>query len=90
MPRYHFHVRRDLVTILDQQGVELDELVEAIKEAARRALEIEAHEKLLGLPPSRGTILVYDEFETTILEVPFGDRRHQPLVRNRFRVGVAL
>jgi hypothetical protein len=34
MPRYYFHVRRDQITILDQEGIELAETVDAEVEAA--------------------------------------------------------
>jgi len=74
MPRYFFHVRRGQVTVLDQEGVELADLDEAVQEAARRALQIMAREALISLPPSKGMIVVDDEEFCTLLELPF-DRR---------------
>jgi transcription elongation GreA/GreB family factor len=70
MPRYYFHVRRGQVTVLDQEGREFADLVEAAKEAARRALQIEAIGTLKDVE-NNGAIIVDDEF-STVLEVPFG------------------
>ena len=70
MPRYYFHVRRGRVTVLDQFGVDLTDLVEAAKEAARRALQIEAIGAVKDIENS-GAIIVEDDY-CTILEVPFG------------------
>ena len=33
MPRYYFHVRRGQITILDNEGIELDDTVEAAQRA---------------------------------------------------------
>jgi hypothetical protein len=70
MPRYYFHVRRGQMTVLDQVGSELPDLVEAAKEAARRSLQIEAIGSLKDIE-NNGVIIVDDEF-STVLEVPFG------------------
>ena len=51
MARYFFHVRRGQITILDQDGVELVDLREAIKEAARRVVLIEASEAAKHMTP---------------------------------------
>ena len=40
MPRYFFHFKRGQVTLLDQEGVELADIEQAVKEAARRAQAI--------------------------------------------------
>jgi hypothetical protein len=37
MPRYYFHVRRGQLTVLDHQGLELADSVDAEAEAADRA-----------------------------------------------------
>ena len=76
MPRYYFHVRRGQVTILDQEGIELADIEEAAKEAARRGRVISARESLKGVRPAAGTIIVDDEFRTILelpLEGPSGD-----------------
>ena len=39
MPRYFLHVKRGQVTVLDQEGIELDNDAQAEEEAARRAQE---------------------------------------------------
>jgi len=65
MARYYFHVRRGRVSILDHEGVELADLVEAAKEAARRALEVQ-----MEFP--HGAIVVDDD-HCTVLELPFED-----------------
>jgi|RhiMethySRZTD1v2_1073278.scaffolds.fasta_scaffold1146847_2 hypothetical protein len=70
MPRYYFHVRRGRVTILDNVGSKLSDGVEAAKEAARRALNIEAIGSLKDIQ-NTGVIIVEDEF-STVLELPFG------------------
>lgn len=77
MARYFFHVRRGQVTILDQEGVELVDLLEAIKEAARRAVLIEASEAAKHLSPSNGAVLVDDEF-SNVLEMPLSRLRNDP------------
>ena len=70
MPRYYFHVRRGQVTVLDQEGIELANLVEAAKEAARRVLDVEESGTLKDLTRSDGSIIVDDDY-CTILAVPF-------------------
>jgi len=40
MPRYYFHVRRGQITILDHEGIELADTVDAEVEAAERAQQI--------------------------------------------------
>jgi hypothetical protein len=71
MRRYYFHIRRGRVTVIDQNGIDFADWVQAAQEAARRALEIEARDSLLDVFSRKGMILVDDEFRT-ILEVPFG------------------
>jgi len=58
MPRYYFHVRRGQMTIVDQEGIELADNVEAVQEAERRKREIDAGEV--------GVIIVEDEREDRI------------------------
>jgi len=40
MPRYYFHVRRGQMTVLDQEGIELADTVDAELEATQRAQQI--------------------------------------------------
>ena len=72
MPRYFFHVRRGRLTILDRVGVELADVGEAAREAARRGREIAAYDAQKGAPPGAGMIIIEDEWRT-ILELPFED-----------------
>jgi hypothetical protein len=73
MSRYYDHVRRGEMMIIDQQGVELGDRTDAIKEeGARRALEIEARDALLDVPQSKRVIIVENEF-SIVVEVPFGE-----------------
>ena len=62
MPRYYFHVRRGQMTIVDQDGIELADNVEAVQEAERRRREIATDEA--------GVIIVEDEQEDRIAELP--------------------
>ena len=71
MPRYYCHLKRGRMTIVDRIGVDLVDLAHAIKEGARRALEIEARENLEQGSRHNGAIIVEDE-SSTLLEVPFG------------------
>jgi len=62
MPRYYFHVRRGQMTVVDQEGIELTDNVEAVQEAQRRGREIATDEV--------GAIIVEDERENRIAELP--------------------
>ena len=62
MPRYYFHVRRGQLTVVDREGMELSDEVEAVKEAARRGRQISTDE--------RGAIIVEDEWDYRIVELP--------------------
>lgn len=70
--RYFFHVNRGQVTILDQEGVELADIREAAREAARRGWEIAAREALNAAPAGAGKIIIDDEWRT-VLELPLQD-----------------
>ena len=71
MPRYFLHVKRGQVTVLDQEGIELDNDAQAEEEAVRRVQEIAPDEALKGAPVSRGTIIVDDENWRRFFELPF-------------------
>jgi hypothetical protein len=77
MPRYYFHVRRGRVTILDQEGVELIDDMEAAIEATRLAQQIKAREALTRTGGNAGAVVVEDE-EGRLLEMPFGGAREIP------------
>jgi hypothetical protein len=51
MPRYYFHVRRGQFTLLDHEGIELADNVDAELEAARRARRLLNGGSLTGSPP---------------------------------------
>jgi hypothetical protein len=70
MGRYFFHVKRGQMTILDQVGIQLTDLEQALAEAARRGQAIAAREALNGLPRSDGSIIIDEEFGS-VLELPF-------------------
>ena len=76
MPRYFFHVRRGQINVLDQEGIELADTVDAEVEAAQRAQQIVNRGSLNGGPlngeyVSRGRIVVADDNWETLFELPF-------------------
>ena len=58
------------MTIIDQEGIELANIEEATKEAARLGQEIAANEALKGILPCRGMVIIDEEWRT-VLELPF-------------------
>ena len=72
MPRYYFHIRRGQDTIVDRSGIELADIEEAAKEAARRGRAIAAREALNGIRGDAGMIII-DEDWRTIMELPLED-----------------
>jgi hypothetical protein len=70
VPRYHFHVRRGQLTVIDQEGMELAGDIEAAQEAARRGRKIATSEALRGIPTQGGLIIVEDEWDHRVLELP--------------------
>ena len=73
LPRYYFHLKRGQVTILDQVGVELTDIEEAVKEAARRVREFAKRGAPYGGVPSGAVLVVADEQWRPVLEVPMDD-----------------
>jgi hypothetical protein len=72
MPRYFFHVKHGQMTVLDQEGIELADTVEAEIEAARRAQQIVGEEASKGVPSSTGRmIIVADENWQRLFELSF-------------------
>ena len=71
MHRYYFHVRRGQLTVIDQEGMELAGDIEVAQEAARRGREIAASEALKGVRSPGGLIIVEDEWDRRIVELPF-------------------
>ena len=75
MPHYYFHVRRGQMTVLDHEGIELADAVDAEVEAARRAQGLVNGEAMNGssmdgAPASRGTIIVADDNWQRLFELP--------------------
>lgn len=70
MPRYFFHIKRGRATVLDHHGVELLDLMDAEREATRRAEEIVLREGLNAVPQGTGTFVIADDWQT-VMEVPF-------------------
>lgn len=75
MPRYFFHIKHGQVTILDHEGIELDNPAQAEAEAAHRAQKIVADQALNGAPVSSrasgSMIIVADENWCRLYEFPF-------------------
>ena len=78
MPRYYFHVRRGQITILDHEGIELADTVDAEVEAAQRAQGLvngvlEGNERGVNERGVRqpGRIIVADDNWETLFEFPF-------------------
>lgn len=65
MCRYYFHVKRGQMTVLDQQGVELEDEGEAV----RRALHIAWQHGTRA--NGNGKIVIADDAWKTVMEVPF-------------------
>jgi|SoiMethySBSTD1v2_1073268.scaffolds.fasta_scaffold839156_2 uncharacterized protein DUF6894 len=70
MPRFYFHVRRGQCTVIDQEGMELAGETEAAQEAARRSREIATSDALKGIPNRGGLIIVDDEWDNSVLDMP--------------------
>jgi hypothetical protein len=76
MPRFYFHLRRGQITILDHEGIELADTVDAEVEAAQRAQQVMDGEAMNGASmneasASRGRIIVADDTWQTLFEFPF-------------------
>ena len=71
MPHYYFHVRRGQMTLLDQEGIELADTVDAEVEAAQRAQQVVNGEAMIGASASPGMIIVADDNWQTLFELPF-------------------
>ena len=71
VPRYFLNVKRGQVIMLDQEGVELAEAAQAEVEAGHRTQQVVTGNVLIGLPVSRGTIIVDDENWRRLFELPF-------------------
>lgn len=70
MPRYYFHVRRGQLTVIDQEGMELASDIQAALEAARRGRDIAKSEALKGIPTQGGLIIVEDQWDHRVVELP--------------------
>ena len=75
MPRYVLHVTRDAVTMLDREGIELDDLRVVRNEARTLARQSMSERALNGHPhPLDGrTFVVTDEEGHTVLTYSFKD-----------------
>ena len=76
MPHYYFHVRRGQMTVLDHEGIELADTVDAEVEAARRAQGLVNGEAMNGVstdtaPAGEGGIIVADDHWHRLFELPF-------------------
>jgi hypothetical protein len=81
MPRYYYHVRRGQLTVLDHEGIELADNLDAEAEAAERAQRLANGDAMNGASmngasmneasASRGTIIVADDNWQRLFEVPF-------------------
>ena len=74
MPRYYFHVRRGQLTVLDHEGVELADTLDAEVEAAQGAQGIAKAMNGASIneaSASGGSIIVADDNWSTLFEFPF-------------------
>jgi hypothetical protein len=71
MPHYFFHVRRGQITVLDHEGIELADTVDAEVEATERAQQIVNGASLNEASASRGRVIVADDNWQTLFELPF-------------------
>ena len=71
VPRYHFHVKSGQLTVLDQEGVELADIANAVTEAAQRAQEIVSKDVLQGASAVSRMIIIADDELRTVTELPF-------------------
>jgi hypothetical protein len=81
MPHYYFHVRRGQITVLDHEGIELADTVDAKVEAAQRAQQVVDGEAMNGASmngasmneasTSRRGVIVADDNWQTLFELPF-------------------
>ena len=71
MPRYFFHLRRGQLTVIDKDGIELSDVEEAAREAARRGRQIAESDARKGILGTGGLIIVEDEWDANVLEHPF-------------------
>jgi hypothetical protein len=71
MPRYFFHVKRGQVTLLDQEGIDLENSAQAQEEAVRRTQRCSVDDAWNGMPIDRGMIIVADENWRRLFELPF-------------------
>jgi hypothetical protein len=73
MPRYFFHVKHDGATMLDREGIDLDDL-EAERNEARALARQSMSERILNAHPhplDGRTFVVTDEEGHTVLTYPF-------------------
>jgi hypothetical protein len=71
MPHYYFHVRRGQITLLDHEGLELADTVDAEVKAAERAQQIVNGASLNEASARRGGIIVADDNWQTLFELGF-------------------
>jgi hypothetical protein len=71
MPRYFFHIKDKAKTMLDQEGIELDDLNEVRKKATQGANRIMREQVRLGRPRDDQLFVVTDEHGQTVLTFPF-------------------
>jgi hypothetical protein len=71
MPHFYFHVRRGQITILDHEGIELADTVDAEAEATQRAQGLVNGEAMDEASGDRRRIIVADDNWDTLFEFPF-------------------
>ena len=73
MPRYYVHVKRDVLTVLDQESVALANIAQASEEASRRRKNIVARDGLLGIHPSAVVLVANESWWPSLEAVPEQD-----------------
>jgi len=71
MPRYFFHIKDTGKTMLDQEGIELDDLDKVREKATQGARQIMREQARLGRPRDDQSFVVTDEQGQTVLTLAF-------------------
>ena len=71
MPRYYFHIKNEVETIQDEEGLVLRGLDEVREEATESAREMMSDKVLEGHGPDGRAFVVTDEQGQVVLDFPF-------------------
>ena len=71
MPLYFFHIKDEATTMLDHEGIELDDLEAVREEATQAARQTMSGRVLDGHEPNGRAFVVTDEQGHVVLNFPF-------------------